>query len=503
MVDFSFFSPNITIHKTVINLNMKTNSTTNAIFAYCVLSMVPAALFALPPKQDYSDRPYGGNSGNIAGGSWTGGGVYSANIGDDVYIYTQLDANTTQGAANAHGIYGNGTSTTTAGDYLKIDVSGPDGDGIRSNPGGTTNAGSSNCTFIVGDYLTIWARGESGDCVNLNGYSTLTVGDNARFLAEGSLKSGGEGSHGLRANYASQITTGKNTYIETIGEKSHGVYAASAFFYPNAYTSSITLGDNATIVTRNSGSYGVNASNRDSTVTFKGAADISTDGAAAHAVYTNGTNSNVYFGSSTTLNTKASDAYSLYANYGKISGTGKFLIGTESGREGIYANRGTVDLKMKNGSVFNGYTSKAANGTVNIDLSDSSTWRLTDSSTLTHLGMDTSSTVIFTVSGQDDFTTVTANEAFLSDGVIKLILDGYNPVLGDAFRLIIAADFDASDLAFDFTEALLDADLYWDTSTFYEDGTVRVANVPEPVTISALFGALALGFVLRRRRRVE
>ena len=181
----------------------------------------------------------------------------------------------------------------------------------------------------------------------------------------------------------------------------------------------------------------------------------------------------------------------------------KFLIGTESGREGIYANRGTVDLKMKNGSVFNGYTSKAANGTVNIDLSDSSTWRLTDSSTLTHLGMDTSSTVIFTVSGQDDFTTVTANEAFLSDGVIKLILDGYDPVLGDAFRLIIAADFDASDLAFDFTEALLDADLYWDTSTFYEDGTVRVANVPEPVTISALFGALALGFVLRRRRRVE
>ena len=175
----------------------------------------------------------------------------------------------------------------------------------------------------------------------------------------------------------------------------------------------------------------MNASNRDSTVTFKGAADISTDGAAAHAVYTNGTNSNVYFGSSTTLNTKASDAYSLYANYGKISGTGKFLIGTESGREGIYANRGTVDLKMKNGSVFNGYTSKAANGTVNIDLSDSSTWRLTDSSTLTHLGMDTSSTVIFTVSGQDDFTTVTANEAFLSDGVIKLIIDGYDPVLGD------------------------------------------------------------------------
>lgn len=482
---------------------MKTNSTIGAMLAYCVLSMAPATLLALPPKYDISGRPYGGNSGNIAGGSWTGGGVYSANIGDDVYIYTELDANTTQGAANAHGIYGNATSATTAGNYLKIDVSGPDGDGIRSNPGAPTNAGTSNCTFIVGDNLTIWVRGESSDCVNLNGYSTLTVGDNASFYANGSFKTGGEGSHGLRANYASQITTGKNTYIETTGEKSYGVYAASGFFYPNAYTSAITLGDNAAIVTAGSGSHGVYAANRDSTVTFKGAANITTEGAGSHAVYSYGTNSTVKLGTSTVINTNGANSNALYAYSGRITGAGKFLIGVTSGREGIIARNGTVDITMNDSSRFNGYTGIDNTGKVNINLTDSSVWKLSDSSRLTYLGVDTHSTVVFTITKQDKFTAITADEALLSDGVIKLILDGYDPVAGDAFRLIIASGFNASDLAFDFSEAVLDPLLDWDTSTFYEDGTVRVVAVPEPLAFSALLGAAALGFAAFRRGRAK
>ena len=171
------------------------------------ISIVAATLalpvFAAAPIEDYGDREYGGNSGNIASGTWTGGGAYNATIGDDVYIFSNEGSTN----ANVHGIYGNGTSTTTGGNQIRIDVVCADGDGIRSNPGGTTNAKDAKCTYIIGDDLTVWVRGESSDCVNLNGYSSLTVGDNAKFYACGTLKSGGEGSHGLRANFASVIKT--------------------------------------------------------------------------------------------------------------------------------------------------------------------------------------------------------------------------------------------------------------------------------------------------------
>ena len=91
---------------------------------------------------------------------------------------------------------------------------------------------------------------------------------------------------------------------------------------------------------------------------------------------------------------------------------------------------------------------------------------------------------------------------------IALDLDGEWD--GLSLRVVLGAGDDAGEKLWDGgpweVPASLLAEVGWlpvSVVGYGGDGTVRVANVPEPVTISALFGALALGFVLRRRRRVE
>jgi fibronectin-binding autotransporter adhesin len=59
--------------------------------------------------------------------------------------------------------------------------------------------------------------------------------------------------------------------------------------------------------------------------------------------------------------------------------------------------------------------------------------------------------------------------------------------------------------AFDFSSAVLQSGLAWDTSNLYTTGFLGVvAVVPEPATYAAIFGAVALvGAAVVRRRRAK
>jgi fibronectin-binding autotransporter adhesin len=63
-------------------------------------------------------------------------------------------------------------------------------------------------------------------------------------------------------------------------------------------------------------------------------------------------------------------------------------------------------------------------------------------------------------------------------GVVKPLLVGYVPVLGDSFDLADATTTTGAP-TFDFSMAALSTGLVWNTSTFTTDGVIRVAAVPE------------------------
>ncbi len=86
--------------------------------------------------------------------------------------------------------------------------------------------------------------------------------------------------------------------------------------------------------------------------------------------------------------------------------------------------------------------------------------------------------------------------AFIFDGILKLALDGYAPVLGDEFDL---ADFSGNvtgSWSLDISDAALSPGLLWDTSRFNTEGILQV--IPEPSSaLLLLLGGLP---ILRRRR---
>ena len=236
-------------------------------------------------------------------------------------------------------------------------------------------------------------------------------------------------------------------------------------------------------------------------MTFEGASTVTTEGDGSHAIYSYGTNSVITLGNATTLSTSGTDAYSIYGYAGKITGTGKFTLGTVTKSEAIVARNAIVDLNMNNASYFNGYSNITGTGKININMSQGSTWKLSQSSKLSSIHVASASTIVFTIDAQDDYRFITADEAVLNNSVIKVVLGSYNPVLNDEFILILSSDISGSDLSFDFSEAILQNGLMWDTSTFLTDGTIRIIGaVPEPLAISAIFGLLALGAVRLRRK---
>lgn len=491
--------------------------------------------------EDISGRTYGGMSGNIASGTWASGGTYSATIGDDVYIYTNLDIGPGV-PANGHGIFCNASGGSTGGNNIKIDVEGLDGDGIRSDPGGYSNGQNARAKFVLGDNLTIWVRGESSDCVNLNGFSTLDVGDNARFFAWGTHKSSGNGSYALRANMGSRITVGKNSYTESAGDYSHALYTVAGLFQGNTYDSSIIMGDGAQVVTYGTGSHAANNSNNKGTISFLGSVDIKTEGSGAygiqtsgssattsvagathivtegansHGIYTSGSSSVTTLGNSTRIDNKGAGSHSIYAYSGKVTGSGKFTLGAETGSGSLYSRTGTIDLVMNNQSSFMGYTdlySLTNAGAIKLDIKQNSVWGLSQSSNLTSLKLDGTSKIIYTLGGtaESEYTHIyaTSDITLAFGSTMEVVFDGgFKALEGDEFTLVSVADMDNyyagyyGHVKFDFTRAELDEGLFWDTTSFHEDGKIRVVSfrpIPEPAAFT--FGLAGLGLMMVRRR---
>lgn len=80
-------------------------------------------------------------------------------------------------------------------------------------------------------------------------------------------------------------------------------------------------------------------------------------------------------------------------------------------------------------------------------------------------------------------------------GLLKVSLDGYNPVVGDAFKLF---DFSSAAGAFKYALPALDESLAWDTSKVLTTGVLRVVAIPEPASVVMLWCCAAVLFVRRR-----
>lgn len=486
--------------------------------------------------------------------------------GNDVTILIQNNSVT------PFGLYTNGGTgaNLTVGDRLTIVVGAfDDADGIRTNPSGSSNWSGASSVITIGNDLSVTTNGNSGDCINLNGYCEIEIGDGAQFTTNGGYKATySEGAHGLRTNYAAQITVGKNAVVETNGGNSHGIYAATGndTTGTNPATSTITLGDNATIRTTGGGnllggSYGAYVQAANGAIIFKGTSDISTKGASSYAVYANGTNSevemggkatistegnsshgvyargssstvdmsagssvtttgqdahgiysagtssNIKLGGVTQINNSGSGSHSIYATGGKVVGTGKFILDNAAHNASLYASSGTIDLEMSNASSFKGYTvfsSGTATGKIYLSLEDSTNWTLSQSSELSTLSTDATSSITFSLYGQNDYTKILARESadIATGSLMEVVLNGYNPIVGDAFQLIAVKDgatYTAGTASFDFSRAVLAPGLIWDTSTFSLDGTIRViAGIPEPS--AGLLALFVVGPLFRRRR---
>lgn len=184
-------------------------------------------------------------------------------------------------------------------------------------------------------------------------------------------------------------------------------------------------------------------------------------------------------------------------------------VGTVIGNAAVYkftgllsATRdGLIDMDMREDSDYIGYTKNSA-GTINIALSDTAKWTLTQDSTMTNLNVHENSQVVFTIKKRNDFTDITLAVAMLEAGAIVTVnLDGYDPLEGDEFRLLIADTYTIDDDLI-YNLGALNEGLYWDTSDFATTGTIRVTArelIPEPATTSMALAALAT-LTIRRRR---
>ena len=87
------------------------------------------------------------------------------------------------------------------------------------------------------------------------------------------------------------------------------------------------------------------------------------------------------------------------------------------------------------------------------------------------------------------------------DGRFLLNTQGFSFADGSQFDVLDWGSLSGTFDSFDFSAAPLSAGLFWDTSSFYDDGVLRVAAVPEPGTWAMWMAGLAgFGFIARRRR---
>lgn len=191
----------------------------------------------------------------------------------------------------------------------------------------------------------------------------------------------------------------------------------------------------------------------------------------------------------------------LANNGGKVRGDGLFDV---EGRI-MATDTGAINLTMTNGSEFTGYTVNTTT-TGNFDLSlEGTIWNLTQTdmlgyvSTLNAFSATKSSVLAFTIDALLDYTSIQSDSAIIDASLIRVILNGYNPVAGDSFQLVDADSYDINGHSFDFSQAMLDPGLVWYTGDFATNGTISILEaIPEPSM--ACLCLLGMAAMIGRRR---
>ncbi|MDF3934597.1 autotransporter outer membrane beta-barrel domain-containing protein [Pseudomonas citronellolis] len=354
-------------------------------------------------------------SGNAATSTLTCTGVlyYGNPNGYDNVVIETVRAGSTTGSngLSGFGIYGN--SSTYNLKNLQITTAGGQADAIQANNG--TNK-------ITIDSLTIVTKGSSADGINVteNAYnSVVTVGDNASITAEGT-------GMGVRANTSknggkNQIVLGKNAQITTTGSASnwldgtgYAVYAGNRDLSNTTYKgdAEVTLGDGSVILTKGSAAHAVYA-NRGGVINL-GDTSITTEKTNAYGIYAqtlsdaNGARgSQVNLGGDTRVTvTDGNRALYTTGAGSSISSEQASVYHIDSSADSEKANRlgavlladntAVIDLKMAAGSYFNGTTSTASGGVIDLAMDgDTSRWFMTGNSNLTNLSLTDGAQLIY------------------------------------------------------------------------------------------------------------
>ncbi len=111
-------------------------------------------------------------------------------------------------------------------------------------------------------------------------------------------------------------------------------------------------------------------------------------------------------------------------------------------------------------------------------------------------------TLEFEIAGLDpsEFDRLWISGTFDAGGTLKLLLDGYAPLVGDEFDLLDWGVLNYQGMTIDFSNAILTTGLRWDSTVFASTGSLRVSAIPEPGNLIWLIAA-SFGFAARRKRR--
>lgn len=385
-----------------------------------------------------------------------------------------------------------------------INTSGNGSYGIRGGtPGTPTGTGTGSITHWGN--LSITTTGSYSPSSNIPETSTphsYYGADGIRMQANTSLTVtgkttidvSGEGAGGIIALENSRIIMGE-VDITTKGDTkaafrtsalAYGLYSSGTSRLATQKTTIRTEGENAHgIVSADSGLINVNG-------------DLDLQTVNGHGVYANGADSAIYLsGANNKIRVGNSSNKAIYANEGLIKGTGKYDLAAGTG---IYANSGTVDLTMENGTQFNGFTAfdtESSTGSIILALKGDSMWTLSQDSELTKIDVEANSGIAFNIFDQDDYRSITCSTAIMEAGsIVDIYLNGYDPVLEDIFYLVNSETYQIADTGITFNlYGELSEGVALDTSYFHNDGSIRFKGIPEPAGATlALIGMAALFF---------
>lgn len=246
------------------------------------------------------------------------GTIYNETLGDDVEVIATADTHPTF-VGHAFGVYIKQDEHTVVGNNLKITVSGQAGDGLRSNPSGTTNWQQAKGSITIGDGLQITTSGVSADGINANGSTQIKVGNNAIIKAEydGDLRytngNVADGAHAVRANFHANIEIGDDLTASTKGKSSYAIYSAQGTGLPGATEGAkIYIGDRATATTIGTSSHAAYVASKKGVVDLGKNATLTTEGDTAHAAYVTGANGIFNAGSDAILSAVGDKSHAIY-----------------------------------------------------------------------------------------------------------------------------------------------------------------------------------------------